>query len=62
MSLSFYYVVVIINRSQHFIDHDLDYTDNFDKVYHFPTKEAAEDFVGRHKLAKKEAKVLQYIQ
>ena len=62
MSKGFHYIVVTINGSQHFIDHDLDYTDNFEEVYQFPSREAAEDFVGRHKLAGKEAKVLQYIQ
>ena len=62
MSRGFYYVVVTINGVLHFIDHNLDYTDNFDEVYQFPTHEAAEDFIGRHKLDGKEAKVMQYIQ
>ncbi len=59
---TFYYVVVTINGAQHFINRDLDYTDNFDEVYQFPTKEIAEDFIGRHKLAGKEAKAMQYAQ
>lgn len=62
MSRGFYYIVVTINGEKHFIDHDLDYTDNFDEVYQFPTIESAEDFVGRHKLVGKEAKVLPYTQ
>lgn len=62
MSGGFYYVVVTINGVQHFIDHDLDYTDVFDEVYQFPTREAAEDFIGRHKLAGKEARAMQYTQ
>ncbi len=59
---TFYYVVVTINGEQHFINQDLDYTDNFDEVYKFPTREAAEDFIGRHKLNGKEARAMQYTQ
>lgn len=62
MDRGFYYVVVTLNGSQHFINYDLDYTDSFEEVYRFPSREAAEGFIGRHKLAGKEAKVLQYIQ
>lgn len=62
MKRTFYYVVVTINGIQYFIDHNLDYTDNFDEVYQFPTYEAAEDFIGRHKLVGKEARVMQYSQ
>lgn len=62
MKRTFYYVVATINGVQHFIDHDLDYTDSFDEVYQFPTSKAAEDFIGRHKLDGKEARVMQYTQ
>ncbi len=61
MNGGFYYVVVTINGVQHFINHDLDYTDNFEAVYQFPTREAAEDFIGRRKLAGKEARALPYV-
>lgn len=62
MSRGFYYIVVTIGGVQYFINHDLDYTDNFDEAYHFPTREAAEEFIGRHKLAKKEARAMEYTQ
>lgn len=60
MSKGFYYIVVTINGEQHFIDHDLDYTDDFDEVYQFPTRQAAEDFIDQHKLTGKEARTMQY--
>ncbi len=62
MSRTFYYVVVTINGVQYFINRDLDYTDNFDETYQFLDKETAEDFIGRHKLSGKEAKVMEYTQ
>lgn len=62
MKRTFYYVVVTINGVQHYIDHDLDYTDNFDEVYQFPNNGAAEDFIGRHRFSGKEARVMQYTQ
>lgn len=62
MKKTFYYIVVTIDGMRYFIDHDLDYTDSFEKVYQFPTSGAAEDFIIRHKLTGKEAKVMQYVQ
>ncbi len=46
--MSFYYIVVNIDKQMYFIDKDLDLTDNFDFARRFQTKDEADEFISKH--------------
>ena len=58
MSKSFYYIVVEVSGQKCFINRDLDYTDDFEMVRKFESKELAEEFIETHNLKEKNPKIL----
>lgn len=59
MNKGFYYIVVEIGGKHYFIDKDMDYTDDFDKVLQFQSHAEAEDHIQKHNSEHK-SKIIKY--
>ncbi len=53
----FYYIVVTVSGHNCFINRDMDYSDDFETVLKFDSKELAADFITDHKLVDKHPEV-----
>lgn len=58
VSKSFYYIVVEVSGQKCFINRDLDYSDDFEMVRKFESREYAEEFIENHNLQDKNPKIL----
>lgn len=54
----FCYIVVTVNNQRCFINKDMDYSDDFDEVMEFYSKEDARVFISKHGLENKSPQII----
>lgn len=59
MSGGFYYIVVEVGEKHYFIDKDMDFTDDFDRVLRFQSYRDAEDHIKSH-INEHKSKIIKY--
>ena len=55
------YIVVTVSGHKCFINKDMDYSDNFDDVLKFCSKDDARDFIAKQNLSDKNPQIINYI-